>query len=163
MDLDPAGGFLFQESLIRMYSSYGELKAAYAAGQFSKPAFIEEAHNRFHSILFKYAQEIAATDIASIIIDDARIVMTTRTDGISFIVDPSDHRTAPVEALNFNQYEPCETSVIRSLAPHIDIMLDIGANIGWYSLLAASINKCASIHAFGRVPSCGVKPEARLP
>jgi FkbM family methyltransferase len=136
-----------------MISSLGDLKAAYAAGKISKPFFIEEAHKQFHSLLFKYAQEIEATDIASIKIEDGRIVMTTRADGISFIVDPSDHRTAPVEALNFNQYEPFESDVMRSLAPHIDTMLDIGANIGWYSLLVASINKCASIHAFEPIPS----------
>jgi FkbM family methyltransferase len=136
-----------------MFSSLGDLKAAYAAGQFSKRVFIEEAHNQFHSLLFKYAQEIEATDIASIKIEDGRIVMTTRADDISFIVDLSDHRTAPVETLNFNQYEPYESSIIRSLAPHIDIMLDIGANIGWYSLLVASINTSASIHAFEPIPS----------
>lgn len=136
-----------------MFSSLGELKAAYAVGQISKPVFIEEAHNHFHSLLFKYAKEIETTDIASIKIEDGIIVMTTRADDISFIVDPHDHRTAPVETLNFNQYEPFESSLIRSLAPHIDVMLDIGANIGWYSLLVASINKTASIHAFEPIPS----------
>lgn len=135
-----------------MFSSLGDLKAAYAGGRFSKPVFIEEAHKQFHSLLFKYAEEIKATDIASIRIEDGRVVMSTRADGISFIVDPLDHRTAPIETLNFNQYEPCESSVIRSLAPHIDTMLDIGANIGWYSLLVASI-KSASIHAFEPIPS----------
>jgi FkbM family methyltransferase len=32
-------------------------------------------------------------------------------------------------------------------------MLDIGANIGWYSLLVDSINKSSSIHAFEPVPN----------
>jgi FkbM family methyltransferase len=135
-----------------MFNSLSDLKAAYAAGDISKPAFIKHAHSAFHSLLFKYAQEIEDTDIACVQITDHGVVMTTRTDGIAMIVDSADHRTAPVEALNFNSYEPFETSVIRSLAPNIDTMLDIGANIGWYSLLVASVNKNAAIHAFEPIP-----------
>ena len=135
-----------------MFFSLSELKAAYAAGEISKPFFIEQAHALFHSLLLNYAYEIEATDISSIQIVDRRVVMTTRADGIAIIVDPSDHRTAPVESLNFGNYEACESSIIRSLAPHMDIMLDIGANIGWYSLLVATINPGASIHAFEPIP-----------
>lgn len=136
-----------------MFHSLSQLKAAFAAGEISKPVFIEQAHAQFHAMLFKYALYIEDTDIASIQINDRRVVMTTRADGIAMIVDPSDHRTAPVESLNFNSYEPCESSIIRSLAPHIDTMLDIGANIGWYSLLVHSINKSSSIHAFEPIPN----------
>jgi len=137
----------------QMFCSFNELKAAYAAGEISKPDFIEQAHANFHATLFKYAHEIEATDIASIKIADGTVVMTTRADDISFVVDPSDHRTAPIEALNSNDYEPFESSIIRSLAPHIDIMFDIGANIGWYSLMIASINKSATVYAFEPIPS----------
>lgn len=136
-----------------MYHSLSQLKAAFAAGEISKPDFIEQAHARFHNLLFKYAFEIEDTDIRSIQINDSRVVMTTRADGIAMIVDPSDHRTAPVEALNFKSYEPSESSIIRKLAPHVDTMLDIGANIGWYSLLVHSINKSSSIHAFEPIPN----------
>jgi FkbM family methyltransferase len=136
-----------------MFHSLSQLKAAFAAGEISKPDFIEQAHAHFHAMLFKYALDIENTDISSIQINDRRVVMTTRADGIALIVDPSDHRTAPVESLNFNSYEPCESSIIRSFAPHIDTMLDIGANIGWYSLLVTSINKSASIHAFEPIPN----------
>jgi FkbM family methyltransferase len=136
-----------------MFQSLRELKAAYSADLISKATFIEQAHSRFHSLLLSYAQEILHTDIASIQIKDGRTVLTTRADNISLIVDPYDHRTAPIEALNFNQYEPVESSILRGLAPHIDTMLDIGANIGWYSLLVASVNSRASIHAFEPIPS----------
>lgn len=136
-----------------MFHSLSQLKAAFAAGEISKPVFIEQAHAHFHAMLFKYALDIEDTDIRSIEINDRRVVMTTRADGIAMIVDPSDHRTAPVESLNFNSYEPCESSIIRSLAPHIDTMLDIGANIGWYSLLVATINPSSSIHAFEPIPA----------
>ena len=74
------------------------LKSACVAGQLSEPIFIQLVHNQFHWLLFKYAQEIEATDIVSIKIEDARIAMTTLANGIGFIIDPSDHRAAPVEA-----------------------------------------------------------------
>nr|WP_186595953.1 FkbM family methyltransferase [Synechococcus sp. PROS-7-1] len=67
-------------------------------------------------------------------------------------VDPLDFRTAPIEALNFNDYELTETSIVRKIAGHINTMLDIGANIGWYSLLVASTNKESSVHAFEPIP-----------
>jgi FkbM family methyltransferase len=136
-----------------MFNSLSDLKAAYVAGNISKPDFIEQAHSLFHGLLFMYAQEIEDTDIAGIQIDDRGVVMTTRTDGIAMIVDSADHRTAPVESLNFNSYEPFESSIIRDLAPHIDTMLDIGANIGWYSLVVAATNKNTSVHAFEPIPN----------
>lgn len=131
-----------------MIESFRGLKAAYSNCIIPKPDFIEQAHSRYHSLLLQYAKDIESTDIKSIQICDGRVVMTTRIDQISLIVDPCDHRTAPIEALNFNQYEPAESSIIRTFAPHIDTMLDIGANIGWYSLLVSANNPHASIHAF---------------
>lgn len=136
-----------------MFHSLSQLKASFVAGEISKAVFIEQAHAHFHSILFKYALDIEDTDISSIQISDRRVVMTTRADGIVIVVDPVDHRTAPVESLNFNCYEPYESSIIRRLAPHIDTMLDIGANIGWYSLLVASVNRNVAIHAFEPIPN----------
>lgn len=79
--------------------------------------------------------------------------MTTRLDGISIAVDALDHRTVPIEILSFNNYEPVESALVRLLAPHIHTMLDIGANLGWYSLLVHAVNPTASLHAFEPIPS----------
>ena len=35
-----------------MFHSLGQLKAAFAAGEISKPDFIEQAHAQFHAMLF---------------------------------------------------------------------------------------------------------------
>lgn len=79
-------------------------------------------------------------------------MVTTRADGIAILVDPSEHRTAPVESLNFGNDEASDSSIIRSLAPHMDIMLDIGASIDRYSLLVSSISPGASFHVFEPIP-----------
>jgi len=136
-----------------MTNKFCELKAQYIAGQIQKSEFIMKAHQCFHSILFDLAGELANTDIASIELTDNRVCMLSRLDGIRILVDNADHRTAPVEILNFNAYEPELASVIRSLAPSMNTMLDIGANIGWYSLLVQKINPSAVIHAFEPIPA----------
>lgn len=135
-----------------MSSSFNQLKTSFVSGSINKSTFIEQAHARFHSLLLAYSRDIAFTDISCIEITSDKVVMTTSTDDISLIVDLNDHRTAPIEAINFNQYEPTESQFVRKIAPHIDCMLDIGANIGWYSLLVSSINSKSSIYAFEPIP-----------
>ena len=135
-----------------MTNKFCELKAEYSAGRIQKSEFIIKAHQKFHSILFELAGELANTDIASIELTDNKVCMLSRLDGIRIVVDNADQRTAPVEILNFNAYEPELASVIRSLAPFMNTMLDIGANIGWYSLLVQKINPSAVIHAFEPIP-----------
>lgn len=48
----------------------------------------------------------------------------------------------------FGVYEPTSTQVWASLATKADIIVDIGAHVGFYALLAASVNATAIIHAF---------------
>lgn len=132
---------------------YQQLKDQYQAGRLCKADFIAQMHDRVHSSLFSYAQQLGQTDISTIEITDGQVLMTSRCDGIRIAVDPEDHRTAPIEILNFGSYESEETQVIRQIARHMDTMLDIGANIGWYSLMAAKINHRARIHAFEPIPA----------
>ena len=136
----------------KMSTSFEHLKSSYSSGLISKSDFIEQAHSQFHALLLAYSKNICSTDISRIEITLGQVVMTTKSDQISLTVDLRDHRTAPIEALNFNQYEPIESAFVRKIAPHIDCMLDIGANIGWYSLLVSSINHKSSIYAFEPIP-----------
>lgn len=136
-----------------MPSSFRNLKDSYVSGLISKSDYIEKAHSNFHSLLLAYSSDITITDIARIEITPEKVVMTTKTDNISFIVDHNDHRTVPIEALNFNQYEAIETNIVRRIAPYVDCMLDIGANIGWYSLLVSSVNSKSSVYSFEPIPT----------
>jgi FkbM family methyltransferase len=136
-----------------MSTLFDQLKNQYASGLLSKADYIGQMHDHVHSMLFSYAQELENTDIESIEITAREVLMTSRRDGIRIAVDPQDHRTAPIEILNFGQYEPEETLVIRRIAVRMDTMLDIGANIGWYSLLASKTNPNAAIHSFEPIPS----------
>jgi FkbM family methyltransferase len=130
-----------------------QLKSQFATGCLAKADFIAQMHDKVHSRLFCYADELSQTDIEKIEIRAGEVMMTSRRDGIRIAVDPEDHRTAPIEILNFGEYEPEETQVIRRVAEKMDTMLDIGANIGWYSLLASKINPKSIIHSFEPIPT----------
>jgi len=136
-----------------MSNLFQQLRGEFQAGGLAKADFITQMHERLHSTLFAYSQQLKLTDIAKIDISDNEVIMTTRRDGIRIAIDPEDHRTAPIEILNFGEYEPDETNVIRRIAMQMDTMLDIGANIGWYSLMASKINPAATIHCFEPIPT----------
>lgn len=136
-----------------MNTLFHDLKHQFEDGILSKADFISQMHERLHSILFSYAKELINTDICAVEISDEKVIMISRSDGLRIAVDSEDQRIAPIETLNFGSYEPDETIVIRRIAAKMDVMLDIGANIGWYSLLAAKINPEATIHAFEPIPT----------
>jgi FkbM family methyltransferase len=49
----------------------------------------------------------------------------------------------------FDNYEPCETAFVRKHLRKGEVFLDIGANIGWFTLLASTIvGETGSIFAF---------------
>ena len=59
---------------------------------------------------------------------------------------PGDSRIAPPGILNFKDYEPQETNLIKMLASGKNFY-DIGANIGWYAInIAKSIKVFMSMH-----------------
>ena len=73
-----------------MTNKFSELKAKYSAGSIQKSDFILKARQKFHSILFYLAEELADKDIASIELTDNKVCMLTRLDGILIVVDNAD-------------------------------------------------------------------------
>ncbi|MHB8285716.1 MAG: FkbM family methyltransferase, partial [Caulobacteraceae bacterium] len=56
-----------------------------------------------------------------------------------------------------DNYEPTETSLVRSLVAAGDHFIDIGANIGWFTVLASTL-----VGPSGRVTAFEPRPETRL-
>jgi len=54
---------------------------------------------------------------------------------------PFGFRLAGNRSMQNGQFEPEETRLIRSHLPDCDVFVDVGANIGFYSCLARSVNK----------------------
>jgi FkbM family methyltransferase len=139
----------------RKTMTLAQIKDDFRNGRYAKDAYIDRMHD-FHQILFQYSSLLPLTDIREIRITDNCVVMTTRKRNIHLLCDPYDKRLVPIEILNFEEYEPAELDVILSLiekncSPRCRFM-DIGANIGWYSLNVAKEQPDADILAFEPIP-----------
>lgn len=133
-------------------TSLQEIRNQYLSGTLSKPDYIQSMYQLRHAQLFEYAKYLAQTDVEAIEIKDGEVIMTSRKYGIRMLCPEGDHRVAPIESLNFQNYEEKDASMILNLVPEQGIVLDVGANMGWYSLLIARQVKGCQIHAFEPIP-----------
>jgi len=132
-----------------------EIKKDFIDGKINKQEFIKKMHE-IHSRLFEYADYLKDTDIASIELSDDKVIMTSRKRGIRMLCDKDDERMTPVETLNFGEYETEElnfiVNYIRQNANKEFTLLDIGGNIGWYSINLAKEFPAINIHTFEPIP-----------
>jgi FkbM family methyltransferase len=132
--------------------SLKDTKDELIAGTLNKSEYIKKMYNLHHSHLFDYAKYMTATDIESILISDGKVIMTSKKYGVHMLCPESDHRVVPMESLNFGSYEDVDSDMIMALMPENGVFFDIGANMGWYSLLSARKSKDLQIHAFEPIP-----------
>lgn len=124
----------------------------YVIGASDKSTFIENMYVDHHSVLFDYSQYIKNTNVKKIEIEDGRVVMTSRDRGVRIACDPGDFRIAPIETLNFFDYEKDESSMMENLVSDGDTVFDIGANIGWYSINIATSKRAVKVYCFEPIP-----------
>jgi FkbM family methyltransferase len=128
-----------------------ELKNSYEKKEIDKQTFIKEMY-KFHQILFDYSTYLNHTNIKSIEISDNRVFMTDKKFDIQMICPPYDLRVLPIETLNFNTYEENELQIVIDLLKDKSVILDVGANLGWYSLALSKTFPCSQIYAFEPLP-----------
>lgn len=124
----------------------------FAQGQIDKPTYIKTMYEEQHQRLFDYATWLARTNIKKIEIEDGKVIMTSRDRGIRILCGDMDHRIAPIETLNFLDYEKAESDMMEALVQDGDNFLDIGANIGWYSLRIAAAQRNTQVFCFEPLP-----------
>ena len=129
-------------------TSLQEIRARYLSGGLHKHEYIRKMYQQCHIRLFEYAKYIGQTDVESIEIRDGQVIMTSRKFGVRMICPENDYRVAPIESLNFLSYEEEDANMIFRLVQDRDVVLDVGANMGWYSLAIALHFKDCQIHAF---------------
>lgn len=134
-------------------TSLQEIRDQYLQGVLGKPEYIQRMYHSCHAQLFEYAKYLTQTDVESIEIRDGKVIMKSKKYGIRMLCIEGDHRIAPIESLNFMNYEAKDADMILRLIPEWGGVLDVGANIGWYSLLIAYNSKGCQIHAFEPIPS----------
>ena len=123
----------------------------YNAGALTKSEFIDVMYSQ-HQVLFEYAKLLQNIDIVSIEIKEGNVIFTSKEDQIKFITQKPDKRTAPFEIINFGDYESQDAKFLYEIISDGDTILDIGANIGWYSMSFAKKKPSSIIHAFEPLP-----------
>jgi FkbM family methyltransferase len=127
-----------------------EIQKQYKAGSISKKTYINLMH-KCHLALWEYCELIKNKNIASIEINQDRVILKTKDD-IKLICDSSDKRHMFMEILNFGNYESVELRMIRRFLKKDSVVLDIGANVGWYTLNLAKSVLQGRIIAFEPIP-----------
>jgi len=129
-----------------------DINKEFNTGTINKWEYIDKMYS-IHSILFDYAEYIDKTNISSIEIIDNEVLMTFRDSGIRFICSRNDKRLAPLETLNFGNYEQDELSMQLKLIEEDHNVFDIGANYGWYAMHIAKEKPKAHIYSFEPIPN----------
>lgn len=134
----------------------------FAQGQLDKSTFIKTMYEEQHQRLFDYAAYLARTNIKKIEIEDGKVIMTSRDRGIRIVCGEVDHRIAPIETLNFQDYEKPESDMMESLVKDGDNFFDIGANIGWHSLRISIAHRNTKVYCFEPLPKTWQQLQANL-
>lgn len=129
-----------------------ETLANYANSVIDKPTFIKNMYEDHHAAFFDYAEYLFQTNVKKIEIEDGRVIMTSRDRGIRIACSPGDFRIAPIETLNFFDYEKAESNMMENLVSDGDTFFDIGANIGWYSINIAASRRATKVYCFEPIP-----------
>jgi FkbM family methyltransferase len=127
------------------------LKNKFLLKEISKPNYIDKMFEQ-HKLLFEYSSLLMGVDIKSIQITPSGIVFTTKQDEIKFLCTKADKRTAPFEILNFDEYESDDANLLYQFINDGDVIFDIGANIGWYSMSFSKKFPNSTIHSFEPLP-----------
>lgn len=135
------------ENIMKLDDLYGQ----YKNNLLGKTEYIDLMHEK-HKVLFDYHDYINSTDVASITIERDRIYLTIQESGIKLLLDPLDKRFIPIEILNFKSIEPLEKNLIINLVSHCKVVVDVGANIGWYTLNLGKLKNVEKIYAFEPIP-----------
>jgi FkbM family methyltransferase len=124
-----------------------QLKESFRKGDIKKHDFIDAMYLQ-HEALFDYMKILHGTDIASIEIKSDEVVFISKKDEIKISCTKPDKRTAPFEIMNFDEYESGDADLLFRFIKNGDIIFDIGANIGWYSLSFAKRFPDSTIYSF---------------
>jgi FkbM family methyltransferase len=64
------------------------------------------------------------------------------------ILNPKDMRTAPFVLISYGSYEKFESYLLHTISKKVKSFVDVGANIGFYTISVAKINQKCIIYSF---------------
>jgi FkbM family methyltransferase len=129
-----------------------DLRRQFLRGEVDKHEFSRRM-SAHHAALAAHAELLDGTDIEAIELTKEGATLVSRFGGARFPCEPADRGLPPVVALDFGAYEAKDFAMLLSLVPRGGTLIDVGANIGWYSVHAALADSTARVVAIEPVPS----------
>lgn len=126
------------------------IKEEYLLNKIDKYHYMDLRH-QYNKILFEYIHELNSTKIEKMEIDNKKILFYVRGTNLKMESD-GGCRSAPLEMLNFGEYEDNETKTVLKLLRNGDTILDVGAHVGWYTLNICNNFPNSTVHCFEPVP-----------
>jgi len=126
----------------------------YLNGEIEKHRYMEEMFET-HRHLFEYPTLIKNSPIQKIEINNEEVIFTIHNANNSIMIccDEKDAYSLSMTFLNFSAYEADESDMILKLIKPGDVVFDIGANIGWYTLNVLLKHKGTSVYSFEPIKS----------
>lgn len=130
-----------------------ENKAAFLNNQIEKYEYMERMFN-VHKILYEYADFINRTNVLEISIKNGNVYFNFLSNGvqINMVCIPYDITSVPFTFLDFGSYDMEETKFLFDIVKDNDVVLDIGANLGWYTLNWLKKAKDVAVYSFEPMP-----------
>jgi len=107
-----------------------------------------------HKILYEYAEYINKSNVLDITIKDGNVYFNFLSNGvqIKMVCIPYDVTSVPFTFLDFGAYDMEETRFLLDVVKENDVVLDIGANLGWYTLNWSKKLKDVKVFSFEPIP-----------
>lgn len=108
-----------------------------------------------HHLLVDQYRHLIRGDLLDHIEIHAEHLLVVLKNGLRFIWDPTQTRQASSVLVNNGDYESDELYTLLDIAQGCKTILDVGANIGWYTLHLAQIvgERGGVVHAFEPIPN----------
>jgi len=103
-----------------------------------------------HKYLFEYPALLKNSSVKKIEITPEQVIFTifNADNNILICFDKRDTQGLPLALLNYPTYEVDEGNMILKLVKPKDVVFDIGASIGWYTLNILLKHKGTSVYSF---------------
>ncbi len=135
-----------------------ENKQAYLEQKIEKYAYMEQMFG-LHKVLYDYADYIKGSDCLEITLKDGEVIFNFLSCGkqIKMVCLPYDITSVPFTFLDFGGYDREETRFLVEIVKEKDVVLDIGANLGWYTLNWLKTGKKVTVFSFEPLPQIYAK------